>query len=52
MPVANINGVNLYYEISGKGRTVVLLHGSNSSSQSWVNQIPVLSPRYQVVALD
>ena len=52
MPIANINGVNLYYEVAGKGRAIVLLHGSNNSSQSWVNQIPVLSPQYQVIALD
>lgn len=52
MPIANINGVNLYYEVAGKGEAVILLHGSNNSSQSWVNQIPVLSPQYQVIALD
>ena len=52
MPIANINGVDLYYEIAGAGGAVVFLHGSNNSSQSWVNQMPVLAPKYRAIAVD
>ena len=52
MPIANINGVNLNYEIAGQGETVVFLHGMTGSTQDWENQIRVLSPDYRVVALD
>lgn len=52
MPIANINGVDLNYEVTGQGNTVVLLHGYTGSSQEWANQIPVLSPKYRVVTLD
>jgi pimeloyl-ACP methyl ester carboxylesterase len=52
MPVANINGVNLNYEVAGQGQAVVFLHGMTGSTQDWANQIAVLSPNYKVVALD
>ena len=52
MPIANINGVDLNYEVSGQGPAVVFLHGYTGSTQDWANQIRVLSPQYQVIALD
>ena len=52
MPVANINGINLNYEISGRGPAVVFLHGGNGRAQDWVNQFPVLSSEYTAIALD
>ena len=52
MPIANINGANLSYEIVGQGETVVFLHGYTGSSQVWASQVPALSPRYRVVTLD
>jgi len=52
MPVASINGVDLNYEISGQGEVVVFLHGYTGSARDWANQVPVLSPKYRVVAPD
>ena len=52
MPFAHINGMNLNYEIAGTGPAVVFLHGGNGNSRDWANQIPVLSPKYKVIALD
>ncbi len=52
MPIVNVNGVNLNYEVAGQGKTVVFLHGMTGSTQDWANQMAVLSPKYQVVALD
>ena len=52
MPIANINGVNLNYKIAGQGEAVVFLHGMTGSTQDWANQIPALSSKYRVVALD
>lgn len=47
-----INGVNLYYEIYGKGEPLLLIHGNNSWMGSFYNQIDVLSKKYQVIGLD
>lgn len=52
MPRAYINGLNLHYEVSGVGSSVVLCHGYTGSHQSWMLQIPVLSQNYQVVTMD
>jgi 2-succinyl-6-hydroxy-2,4-cyclohexadiene-1-carboxylate synthase len=52
MPIFSVNGVNLNYEVIGQGPVVVFLHGMTGSTQDWINQAAVLSPNYQVVALD
>ncbi len=52
MPIANINGVNLNYEVAGQGEAVVFLHGMTGSTQDWANQFPALAPRYRAIALD
>ena len=52
MPRVNINGINLYYEVSGSGPSVVLCHGYTGSHQDWIFQVPVLAQEYQVVTVD
>lgn len=52
MPIANINDVDLNYEIAGQGKAVVCVHGYVGSSQDWANQSPVLSPKYIMVTID
>jgi pimeloyl-ACP methyl ester carboxylesterase len=52
MPVTNINGVELNYEIAGEGEAVVFLHGMTGSTKDWANQMSVLSPKYKVITLD
>ena len=52
MTIANINGVDLNYEVAGQGEAIVFLHGMTGSTEDWANQIPVLSPKYKFVALD
>jgi pimeloyl-ACP methyl ester carboxylesterase len=52
MPVANINGLKMNYEVAGQGEAVLFLHGMTGSTQDWANQAAALSPKYKVVALD
>ena len=52
MPIAEINGVDLNYEVSGQGPTLVFLHGYTGSTQDWANQIRALIPQYQVIVMD
>jgi 3-oxoadipate enol-lactonase len=52
MPIARVNGVDLYYEVHGSGEPVLLLHGLGSSTLDWEPQIAALSPRFQVIAFD
>ena len=52
MTSAVINGVKIHYQVSGEGPAVTLLHGYTGSHQDWARQIPLLSKKYRVVALD
>lgn len=45
---ASINGLEMYYEIHGAGRSLVLLHGSFM----WATTYPTLSEGRQVIAVD
>lgn len=45
--------VELYYEIQGSGKPVVLIHGWPLSGQAWEAQVPALvDAGYQVIAYD
>jgi pimeloyl-ACP methyl ester carboxylesterase len=52
MPVAHVNGVDLYYEVSGTGLPLVLAHGYCTSINLWQHQLPLLTQRYRVIAYD
>jgi pimeloyl-ACP methyl ester carboxylesterase len=53
MPIADVNGVRLFYETSGSGRIpLVLVHGSWVSHESWEPVVPALAQSLRVVAYD
>lgn len=48
-----MNNLNLYYEVHGTGRPIVLLHGGGSTIQSTFGRIlPELAKSHQVVAVE
>ncbi len=49
MPVALVNGVNLYYEVTGKGFPLVWSHEFAGDFKSWDPQVKFFSRRYQVI---
>lgn len=50
---APVNGLNLYYEIHGSGRPLVLLHGGGSTIESTYGRIlPQLAKTHQVIAIE
>ena len=52
MPGILINNVNLYYEIQGKGKPLLLIAGLTSDSQSWQPIINKLSESNLVITFD
>jgi pimeloyl-ACP methyl ester carboxylesterase len=52
LPFSDVEGGRLFYEISGQGHPVVLLHGAWASHRWWRWQIPELSRHYKVIAFD
>ena len=49
MPKALINGVNLYYEVTGEGFPLVWCHEFAGAYESWDPQVKFFSRRYQVI---
>ena len=49
---AEVNGVNYYYEISGEGEPLLLLHGGLGSIEMFGPALPALSKGRQVIAVD
>jgi pimeloyl-ACP methyl ester carboxylesterase len=49
---AQVNGTKLYYEIAGKGKPLVLIHGSFGDRRHWDFQFKELSNKYKVLRYD
>jgi pimeloyl-ACP methyl ester carboxylesterase len=52
MPVARVNGVELYYELSGSGDPLVLVHGSWGDHHSWDPVVGLLARSFRVLTYD
>ena len=49
---ADVNGINLYYEIHGSGRPLILLHGGLDSGEMFGPVLPTLAAGHQVITVD
>jgi pimeloyl-ACP methyl ester carboxylesterase len=49
---AEVNGVNLYYEVHGSGRPLVLLHGGLGSGEMFAQILPTLAANHRVILPD
>jgi len=48
-----VNGINMYYEIHGQGKPLVLIHGGGSTIEtSFGRIIPLLSPSWQLICVE
>lgn len=52
MPTSAINGVQLYWELSGSGEPVVLVHGSWGDHHNWARVVAALSNTLRVATYD
>lgn len=53
MPTSAVNGVQLYWELSGTaGEPVILVHGSWGDHLNWVQVVPGLSSSFRVATYD
>lgn len=52
MPTISCNGIDLYYEVNGKGQPLLFIHGLGSSTRDWEFQVPEFSKSYQVITFD
>lgn len=47
-----VGGASIYYAIFGSGPPVILLHGGFGSGEDWGSEIPALTGRVRVIAVD
>jgi len=52
MPTTAVNGVQLYWELSGSGEPVILTHGSWGDHSNWGQVVPGLSSSFHVATYD
>ena len=50
MPMAKVDGINLYYEETGAGAPLVFVHEFAGETQSWLPQVRFFSRRYRCIA--
>lgn len=50
---APVNGINIYYEVYGSGKPLVLLHGAFMTIEgNWAQMLPELSKHRRVIAIE
>lgn len=50
---AAVNGINMYYEIHGEGKPLVLIHGGGSTIETtFGNILPLLAKQYKIIAVE
>jgi len=52
MPIAPVNGIRLYYEVTGSGSPLVLVHGYGCGVRSWDPQVRALLRSRRVITYD
>jgi pimeloyl-ACP methyl ester carboxylesterase len=52
MPIAEVNGQQLYYELHGEGEPLLLVHGLSVDTLGWALQLPLFSQRFRTIAFD
>lgn len=52
MPIANANGIEIYYEITGSGPPLTLIMGLGCSARQWQWMLPALAESFKVITFD
>ncbi|MEG0979808.1 MAG: alpha/beta hydrolase, partial [Oscillospiraceae bacterium] len=50
--IAKVNNIELYYEKSGQGKPLILLHGNGETHKIFKRTISILNKHYTVYAVD
>jgi 3-oxoadipate enol-lactonase len=52
VPIAEVNGQRLYYEVHGEGEPLLAVMGLGGDHGAWLLQVPVWSTKYRMVVFD
>jgi pimeloyl-ACP methyl ester carboxylesterase len=49
---AEVNGTRLYYEVTGSGQALILIHGFSTDCRQWKDQVEFFASHYKVICYD
>jgi pimeloyl-ACP methyl ester carboxylesterase len=52
MPTLKVNGINIYYEVSGKGEPILMIGGLGADVRQYRRTARILSEKYSVISFD
>ena len=52
MPTVHVNGVEIYYEVSGAGPPLTLIMGLGCSARMWQWTAPIFARNFRVITFD
>jgi len=52
MSIANVDGIELYWEEQGSGDPLLLIMGLAADSTAWLFQVPEFAGRYRTIVFD
>lgn len=52
MPFSKNNGVSIWYEVSGEGPPLILIHANPFDNQMWMYQVAHFSAKFKVISVD
>jgi 3-oxoadipate enol-lactonase len=52
MPIIKANGIELFYEVHGSGKPLLLISGLGYSLWQWHRMVPFLAEQFQVITFD
>src|SRR5437870_12806601 len=52
MPYSTVNGIKIYYEVSGEGLPFIMIHANPFDHNLWMYQIAHFSTYFKVIAVD
>ena len=52
MSTANVNGIDLYYDVAGSGDPLLLIMGLAADSRAWLFQVPDFARHYRTLTFD
>ncbi|MBI4735878.1 MAG: alpha/beta fold hydrolase, partial [candidate division NC10 bacterium] len=52
MPLAEVNGIHLFYDEAGAGRPVIFVHAYPMGRRMWAPQVAHFQARYRVLTYD
>lgn len=50
--IAKINGLDLFYEVAGEGKPLVMIHGAYMTNDTWGGLKEALAENYRVIAVE